>query len=40
MAETAVDLVLALVDDPYADPRRIVLPADLVHRRTLAPPGG
>jgi LacI family transcriptional regulator len=40
MAETAVDLVLALVDDPYAEPRRIVLPADLVHRRTLAPPGG
>jgi LacI family transcriptional regulator len=40
MAETAVDLVLALVDDPYAAPRRVVLPADLVHRRTLGPPGG
>jgi LacI family transcriptional regulator len=40
MAEIAVDLVLGLVDDPYAEPPRVVLPADLVHRRTLAPPGG
>ena len=40
MAETAVDLVLGLVDDPQAEPERIVLPADLVPRATLAPPGG
>ena len=40
MAETAVDLVLGLVDDPHAEPERIVLPADLVPRATLAPPGG
>jgi LacI family transcriptional regulator len=40
MAETAVDLVLGLVEDPQAEPERIVLPADLVPRATLAPPGG
>jgi len=40
MAETAVDLVLGLVDDPQAEPERVVLPADLVPRATLAPPGG
>jgi LacI family transcriptional regulator len=40
MAETAVDLVLGLVDDPHAEPRRVILPAELVHRRTLAPPRG
>ena len=40
MAETAVDLVLGLVDDPQAETERIVLPADLVPRATLAPPGG
>jgi LacI family transcriptional regulator, galactose operon repressor len=40
MAETAVDLVLGLVDDPEADSERIVLPADLVPRATLGPPGG
>jgi len=40
MAETAVDLVLGLVDDPQAEPERIVLPADLVPRATLGPPGG
>ena len=40
MAETAVDLVLGLVEAPQAEPERIVLPADLVPRATLAPPGG
>ena len=40
MAETAADLVLGLVDDPYRAPQRIVLPADLIPRATLAPPGG
>jgi LacI family transcriptional regulator, galactose operon repressor len=40
MAETAVDLVLGLVADPRAEPQRIVLPADLVPRATLGPPGG
>ena len=40
MAETAVDLVLGLVDDPQGEPQQIVLPADLVPRATLAPPGG
>jgi LacI family transcriptional regulator len=40
MAETAADLVLGLVDDPRGEPQRIVLPADLVPRATLAPPGG
>ncbi len=40
MAETAADLVLGLVDDPHGEPQRIVLPADLVPRATLAPPGG
>lgn len=40
MAEIAVDLVLALVDDPDAPPRRVVLPAEVVHRSTLGPPPG
>jgi len=40
MAETAADLVLGLVDDPHRAPQRIVLPADLIPRATLAPPGG
>lgn len=40
MAETAADLVLGLVDDPHGEPQRIVLPADLIPRATLAPPGG
>jgi LacI family transcriptional regulator, galactose operon repressor len=40
MAETAADLVLGLVDDPHREPQRIVLPADLIPRATLAPPGG
>jgi LacI family transcriptional regulator len=39
MAETAVDLVLGLVDDPQADPPRVILPADPVPRATLGPPG-
>jgi LacI family transcriptional regulator, galactose operon repressor len=39
MAETAVDLVLALVDAPHGAAERIVLPAEIVHRDTLAPPG-
>lgn len=39
MAATAVDLVLALVDDPHAPARRVMLPAEVVHRATLGPPG-
>jgi LacI family transcriptional regulator len=37
MAETAVGLVLELVDAPHGEPRRVVLPAELVHRATLGP---
>jgi LacI family transcriptional regulator len=40
MAETAVDLVLDLADDPRVPPRRVVLEAELIRRATLGPPPG
>jgi DNA-binding LacI/PurR family transcriptional regulator len=40
MAEIAVDLVLAYVDDPHATADRVVLPAEVVRRATLGPPPG
>jgi LacI family transcriptional regulator len=40
MAETAVGIVLALVDEPHADPERVVLAGELIHRATLAAPPG
>ncbi len=40
MAEIAVDLVLASVEDPHGPAERVVLPAEVVHRATLGPPPG
>jgi LacI family transcriptional regulator len=38
MAESAVGIVLGLVEDPHGEPERVVLPAELVHRATLGAP--
>ena len=38
MGRTAIDLLLARLADPDRPPQRVVLPAELVRRSTLAPP--
>jgi len=38
MAQIAVETVLEAVVEPGADPKRVVLPPELVRRDTLGPP--